>query len=130
MSYRILDSQSLQIDRVEVKSRQIVLHFGQASIEKIMDNADQHTMWTQAGMIEIQDPELSRDLPQTPFVILHSDVEDGVHVQRDMIRIPLDAPRGAVLSLWIKGQEGLLRLEGSRVSLHLEGNPRYIKHID
>ena len=130
MSYRILDPRNLQIDQVDLDTRRIVLHFQEADIEKIMDNADQRTLWTQAGSIEIWTPRLSADPPVPPFLIMHADVEDGLYTQRDMVRIPLDVSGEIVLSLWLEGQDEPLRLEGSRMRLHLEGDPDYVRHVD
>lgn len=130
MSYRILDPKSLRIDQVDLDAQRIVLHFQEASIEKIMDNADQRTLWTQAGSIEVWTPKLSTDPPAPPFLIVHADVEDGLYTQRDMMRIPLDVSGEIVLSLWLEGQDEPLRMEGSRMCLHLEGNPSYVRHVD
>ncbi len=130
MSYRILDPRNLRINQVDLAARQVVLHFQEANIEKIMDNADQRTLWTQAGFIEVWTPRLSADLPIPPFLIAHAEVEDGLYTQRDMMRIPLDVSGEIVLSLWLEGQDEPLRLEGSRMRLHLEGNPSYVRHVD
>lgn len=130
MSYRILDPRNLRIDRVELDAGRAVLHFREASIEKIMDNADQRTLWTQAGSIEMWTPNPPADLPAPPFLIAHADVEDGLYTQRDMVRIPLDVSGEIALSLWLEGRDGPLRLEGSRMRLHLEGDPRYVRHVD
>lgn len=130
MSYRILDPRNLRIDQVDLDARRAVLHFHEANIEKIMDNADQRTLWMQAGSIEMWDPRLSAELPDPPFLIAHSDLEDGLYTQRDMMRIPLDLSGEIVLSLWFEGQDEPLRMEGSRMCLHLEGDPSYVRHVD
>lgn len=130
MSYRILDPRNLKIDQADRDERRVALHFHESHIEKIMDNADQRTLWTQAGAIEVLNPKLSADLPELPFVIAHADTEDGLYTQRDMMRIPLDVSGDIVLSLWFEGQEESLRMEGTRMCLHLEGDPRYVRHMD
>lgn len=130
MSYRILDPQNLRIDRVDRNEQRVVLHFPEANIEQIMDNADQRTLWTQAGAIEMQSPKLSADLPAPPFRIVHADVDDGLYTQRDMMRIPLDVSGRVALSLWLEGQDDPLHLEGARMCLHLEGDPSYVRHVD
>ena len=130
MSYRILDPRNLQIDRVDQDAQRLALHFLEANIEKIMDNAEQRTLWTQAGSIEMWDPKLSVELSAATFRIAHLDLEDGLYTQRDMIRIPLDVSGEIVLSLWFEGQDEPLRLEGSRMCLHLDDNPRYVRHLD
>ena len=130
MSYRILDPRNLQIDRVDQDAQRLALHFLEANIEKIMDNAEQRTLWTQAGSIEMWDPKLSVELSAAPFRIAHLDLEDGLYTQRDMIRIPLDVSGEIVLSLWFEGQDEPLCLEGSRMCLHLDDNPRYVRHLD
>ena len=130
MSYRILDPRNLQIDRVDQDAQRLALHFLEANIEKIMDNAEQRTLWTQAGSIEMWDPQLSAELPVAPFQIAHLDLEDGLYTQRDMIRIPSDVSGEIVLSLWLEGRDEPLRLQGSRMCLSLDGNPRYVRHLD
>ena len=130
MSYRILDPRNLSIDKVDLDARRVVLRFREANIEKIMDDADQRTLWTQAGSIEMWTPRLSAELPASPFRIARMDVDDGLYTQRDMMRIPLDVSGEIVLSLWIEGMDEPLRLEGSRARLRLEGSPTYIRHVD
>ncbi len=130
MSYRVLDPRNLRIEQVDLDAQRVVLHFQESNIEKIMDNADQRTLWTQAGAIEMWTPKLSADLPAPPFLITHTDVEDGLYTQRDMMRIPLDVSGEIVLSLWFEGQDEPLRMEGSRMCLHLEGDPSYVRHVD
>lgn len=129
MSYRILDLRGLRIDRVEQAADRLVLHFDAANIEKIMDNAEQRTLWTQAGSLELVTTS-SAALPAAPFVIARGDVEDGLYTQRDMIRIPLNASGAVGLSLHIEGADGPVDLKGSSVRLELEGNPAYVKHVD
>lgn len=130
MSYRILDPRSLRITRVERDAQRVALHFDEARIEKIMDNADQRTLWTQAGSIEVLDPKFSGDLPEPPFLIAHADVEDGLYTQRDMVRLPLDVSGEIMLSLRLEGREESLQVSGTRMGLHLEGEPRYVRHVD
>ncbi len=130
MSYRILDPRGLKIDRLDQEAQRWALHFAEANIEKIMDNAEQRTLWTQAGSIEIRDPKPSAELPAAPFSILHADLDDGLYVQRDMIRLPSDVSGEVVLSLQIDGRAEPLRLGGSRVCLHFDGDPRYVRHLD
>ena len=130
MSYRILDPRNLQIERVDRDAQRLALHFTEANIEKIMDNAEQRTLWTQAGSIEMWDPKLSAELPAAPFQVVHADLEDGLYTQRDMIRIPSDVSGEIVLSLWFEDRDEPLRLQGSRMCLSLDGNPRYVRHVD
>lgn len=130
MSYRVLDPRNLRIDEVDLDAQRAVLHFQESNIEKVMDNADQRTLWTQAGTIEMWTPRLSADLPAPPFLITHTDVDDGLYTQRDMMRIPLDVSGEIVLSLWFEGRDEPLRMEGSRMCLHLEGDPSYVRHVD
>ena len=66
----------------------------------------------------------------TPFRIAHLDLEDGLYTQRDMIRIPSDVSGEIVLSLWLEGRDEPLSLQGSRMCLSLDGNPRYVRHLD
>ena len=130
MSYRILDPRNLQIDRIDRDTQRLALCFLEANIEKIMDNADRRTLWAQAGSIEMAEPRLSAEFPAAPFRVAHLDLEDGLYTQRDMIRIPSDVSGEIVLSLWLDGRDEPLRLEGSRMRLHLDGSPRYLRHLD
>ena len=130
MSYRILDMEQLRIDRIEQQSDSIELHFTESRVEKVMDNAEQRTLWSQAGCLELSGVQALPELPETPFVIQHADVEDSLYTQRDMIRIPLDASGEVVVLLQAQERAEPLRLVGSRIRLCLEGEPRYLQHID
>ncbi len=130
MSYSILDMRGLCIDSVVQEPRKWAFCFAASKIEKIMDNAEQRTLWTQAGALEVTRPKADFVLPETPFVIAHSDVEDGLYTQRDMIRIPLNATGGVVLVLQCEGVAEALRVEGEDIQLKLEGQPRYVRHLE
>ncbi len=130
MSYCILDTRGLWIERVEQSSECLSLAFAQANIEKIMDNAEQRTLWTQAGALEIWTAQMVPDLPEAPFVIAHSGLDDGLYTQRDMIRIPMDASGTVAMELQCAGLPEPWRIEGERVRLRLDGNPRYVRHLE
>lgn len=130
MSYCILDTRSLEIERVDQGSGRLSLAFAQARIEKIMDNAEQRTLWTQAGALEIWAAQVAPALPEAPFVIAHSDLDDGSYTQRDMIRIPLDVSGTVAVALQCAELPEPCRIEGARARLRLDGNPRYVRHLD
>lgn len=130
MSYCILDTRGLSIARVERDSECLSLAFTQAKIEKIMDNAEQRTLWTQAGALEIWTARVTPALPEAPFVIAHSDLDDGMYLQRDMIRIPMDIAGAVAVELQCAGLPEPCRIEAARTRLRLDGNPRYVRHLD
>ncbi len=130
MSYRVLDPRGLRVERLDLDERRVALSFREANVEKVMDNAEQRTLWTQAGAIEALDPRVSGEFPAPPFRIAHAEVDDGLYVQRDMIRVPMDVSGAIALSLWLEGRDEPLRVEASRARLLLEGEPSYVRHVD
>ncbi len=130
MSYRILDLCGLCIDRVDESTESLRLYFTDTAVEKVMDNADQRTLWRQSGNLEVEHPRLDSPLPEVPFVIAQADVQDSLYTQRNMIRIPMEIGGGVTLVLTLEGQEQAVIVAGSGARLHLDGEPRYVRHLD
>ena len=130
MSYRILDLRGLCVDRLDSDAEILRLHFTDASIEKIMDNAEQRTLWRQSGYLEIEQPTCDSSLPKAPFTLAHADLRDAVYTQRDMIRIPMEINGGVTLQMMLEGQVPACVVEGAVARLHLEGDARYVRHLD
>lgn len=130
MSYSILRLQNLQIDAVERRGDELALCFTQGYLEKIMDRAEQRTLWRQTGEIVVEEPEEEKPSPDVPFVILGGDIEDSLYTQRDMVRVPLDVSGEVGLRFRLARREGPWCVRGMRILLRLEGNPRYVRHLE
>ena len=130
MSYRVLDLRGLAVDRVERRDGELALRFDAGRIEQTMDNAEQRTLWRQAGALVVTAPRAEPELPAAPFVVAGADILDGLYTQRDMIRVPLDARGEAALLLRVAGAAEPVRLAGTRLRLELAEPARYVRHID
>ena len=130
MSYRVLDLRGLTVDRIERRNGELALCFDAGRIEKTMDNAEQRTLWRQAGALALAAPRAEPELPAAPFAIAHADILDGLYTQRDMVRVPLDARGEVGLLLRIEGAAAPVRLAGARLRLELIEPARYVRHID
>ncbi len=129
MSYRILDLRGLRVERLEQNTKYLRLHFTDATIEKIMDNAEQRTLWRQSGHLEIAQPTSDSSLPEAPFVLAHADLQDAIYTQRDMIRVPMDISGGVTLRMTLEDAASPCVVEGVKAYLHLEGDARYVRHL-
>ena len=130
MSYRVLDLRGLTVDRVERRDGALALCFDAGRIEKTMDNAEQRTLWRQAGALVVAAPRADPELPAAPFVVAHADAVDGLYTQRDMVRVPLDAQGEVALLLRLEGAAEPVRLAGARLRLELIEPARYVRHLD
>ena len=130
MSYRVLDLRGLAVARVERRGAELALRFAAGRIEKTMDNAEQRTLWRQAGALVVTAPRAAPELPAAPFVLARADAVDGLYTQRDMIRVPLDARGEVALLMRIEGAAEPVRLAGERLRLELIEPARYVRHLD
>ena len=130
MSYRVLDLRGLAVDRVERRGGELALRFAAGRIEKTMDNAEQRTLWRQAGALVVTAPRAAPALPAAPFVVAGADVIDGLYTQRDMVRVPLDAGGEVALLLRVAGAAEPVRVAGARLRLELAEPARYVRHLD
>lgn len=114
---------------VEQDGDRIRIRLEPAIIIKTMTGSVERTKWQQEGELIFEGAELQAELPKLPGLCAGGDVGENVYTYRDMIPLPLASAGQAHCALRIQGQEGLIRIQASKVRLEMFEHPRYIEHI-
>jgi len=133
MSYRLLELSGMTITDLNFRENQCVLTFSNASIIKVMDAAKQRTSWQQSGRISIKgnfDDDMNNLKEDFPSETQSGEFQDNVLVYRDTIRLPCHVYGNVGLSLNLEKLARPLEVKGEEMEVILEGDPKYIAHID
>jgi hypothetical protein len=89
---------------------------------------DASTLWTQAGLLRIEEAEREGEPPPLPAVLVGGSLEAGGYRYVDMVPVPLPGPGYAQLRLVFAGG-AVVTLTGTGAALQMEGTPRYVRHL-
>jgi hypothetical protein len=129
-----MDSTSIElsgsrISGIETDGAKIRVRFEPAYLVKTMTGSVERTRWWQNGALVFDGAELSEEqaMPDFPAACTGGDVGENVYTYRDMVPVPLESHGRAHCALQF--DQGQIRIEGTAVSLELEGVPKYIEHL-
>ena len=118
-----------QLASIEPGKEEITLHFSQIQLVQEMENAFEHSLWTQAIDLTIKDVEIEGELPTCPCEITGADLIDNIFTYRDHAPLPIDWHGEVCCKLSIAGNDGGCTLSGESLIVNRIDNPRYIKHF-
>ena len=133
MSYRLLELPNMVIAHLDVSKTQCVLIFDDASIIKVMEAAQQRTSWRQSGSIIVNgnfDNYLDDLNVEYPIKIRSGEFQDNVFVYYNTIRLPCHVYGDVAIRMHYPGIEQPLEINGEEIEVVLDGNPKYVAHID
>ena len=133
MSYRLLELPNTVIADLEVSDSRYVLIFSDALIIKVMDAAKQRTRWRQSGSIIVKgsfSDSVENSNIKCPVKIRSGEFQDNVFVYYNTIRLPCHVYGDVAIRTSFDGIEQPLEISGEEIEVVLEGEPKYIKHIN
>jgi hypothetical protein len=129
-----MDSTSIElsgstITGIEIDGETIRVRFEPAYLVKTMTGSVKRTRWWQNGALIFNGASLDDEqpVPGFPAECTGGDVGENIYTYRDMVPVPLESHGHAHCALTF--DQGAIRIEGTAVSLELEGVPKYISHL-
>lgn len=129
-----MDSTSIElpgstIAGIAIDDDTVRIRFEPAYLVKTMTGSVERTRWWQNGELVFSGASLDdgQPLPDFPATCTGGDVGENVYTYRDMVPVPLKSHGRAHCALTF--DRGAIQIEGSAVSLELEGVPKYISHL-
>ena len=133
MSYRLLELPDMQVTDLSFSKTQCTLIFADASIIKVMDAAQQRTSWKQSGRIVIKGSfgDDAGDLKiEFPSKVQSGEFQDNVFAYHGTIRLPCHVYGNVGISMQFEKLPEAIEISGEEMEVILEGDPKYIAHID
>ena len=133
MSYRLLELPDMQVTDLSFSETQCTLIFADASIIKVMDAAKQRTSWKQSGRIVIKgnfDDDASALKIEFPNKVQSGEFQDNVFSYYGTIRLPCHVYGNVGISMQFEQLPEAIKISGEEMEVILEGDPKYIAHID
>ncbi len=130
MSFRTLELPTVTIEKVCRNDDCLTLKF-HGEIIKTMEGADQRTRWQQSGSLIMHAVQIQSEPTLTlPVVLTGGDLIDNIYVYRNIIRLPLHSFGNVGFRLQLKNSTTDFAADGSEIEVVLDGEPKYICHLD
>lgn len=119
------------LNRIEIGEDECTLFLDPLQVVRSMAGAYQDTLWSQSGWIRLQrlSAPVAPDDLNLPAKIATGDVEINVYTLRDQVQCPVEG-QGAVACELSFTDGRRLRIEAEEIHSGLEGDGKYLRHLD
>ena len=128
MSFRIIQLENLSIN-ITKDNNNLSLSFKNAHIKKTMDDAEEKTLWTQNGSIELRNIKKISNTYNQNETILSISISYDFYTYKNIIVLPFMKKGGVDLEILFNNTKSTLDISCSEMEVLLVDNPKYIKHI-
>tara|TARA_B110000008_G_scaffold261617_1_gene283166 strand:- start:31 stop:429 length:399 start_codon:yes stop_codon:yes gene_type:complete len=128
MSFRIIQLENLSIN-ITKGNNNLSLSFKNAHIKKTMDDAEEKTLWTQNGSIELRNIKKISNTYNQNETILSISISYDFYTYKNIIVLPFMKKGGVDLEILFNNTKSTLDISCSEMEVLLVDNPKYIKHI-
>ena len=118
-----------QLESIEPGENEITLHFTQFHIVQEMENAFEHSLWTQACDLVLRNISISGELPECPCEISGGDLTDNIFTYRDHAPLPIDWRGATGCTFTVAGSDTGFSIDAEFLQVERLEHPRYIKHM-
>ena len=125
----VLQLPGAQLASIEQGEDEITLHFSQIHLVQEMENAVEHSLWTQAIDLAVKGIDIEGELPACPCEITGGDLIDNIFTYRDHAPLPINWRGDVCCKLSVAGNDTGFTISGESLTVDRIDNPRYIKHF-
>lgn len=118
-----------QVERVSWEGETLQVHLKEFFSFVSLTGSAEQTQWRQAGILSLEEAQVEDQLPDAPFTLSGGDIQDGAYTYRDRAPMPLDSRGQVGWALRVEGTDEAFRATGSRLTLRLQGERRYVRHV-
>lgn len=128
MSFRIIQLENLSIN-ITKDNNNLSLSFKNAHIKKTMDDAEEKTLWTQNGSIELRNIKKISNTYNQNETISSISISYDFYTYKNIIVLPFMKKGGVDIEILFNNTKSTLDISCSEMEVLLVDNPKYIKHI-
>ena len=128
MSFRIIQLEELKIN-ITKDNNNLSLLFQGAHIKKTMDDAEEKTLWSQSGSIELRNISQISSEYNINEIISSISVSYDFYTYKNILVLPFEKKGNIYIEIIFKNKKSALDINCSGMEILLDGDPKYIKHI-
>ena len=128
MSFRIIQLENLEVS-IRRNAKNISMFFEKSLIKKTMDDAEEKTLWTQDGSIELRNVKEINSVYKKNDKIISISISYDFYTYKNMLILPFLKQGGIDIEIQFYKTTKMINIKCDEMEILLKDKPKYVKHI-
>lgn len=128
MSFRIIQLENLEVS-IRKNAKNISMFFENSLIKKTMDDAEEKTLWTQDGSIELRNVKEINSVYKKNDKIISISISYDFYTYKNMLILPFLKQGGIDIEIQFYKTTKIINIKCDEMEILLKDKPKYVKHI-
>ena len=128
MSFRIIQLENLEVS-IKKNAKNISMFFEKSLIKKTMDDAEEKTLWTQDGSIELRNVKEINSVYKKNDKIISISISYDFYTYKNMLILPFLKQGGIDIEIQFYKTTKMINIKCDEMEILLKDKPKYVKHI-
>ena len=128
MSFRIIQLENLEVS-IRKNAKNISMFFENSLIKKTMDDAEEKTLWTQDGSIELRNVKEINSVYKKNDKIISINISYDFYTYKNMLILPFLKQGGIDIEIQFYKTTKMINIKCDEMEILLKDKPKYVKHI-
>ena len=128
MSFRIIQLENLEVS-IKKNAKNISMFFEKSLIKKTMDDAEEKTLWTQDGSIELRNVKEINNVYKKNYKIISISISYDFYTYKNMLILPFLKQGGIDIEIQFYKTTKMINIKCDEMEILLKDKPKYVKHI-
>ncbi|MAW48482.1 MAG: hypothetical protein CMQ85_00025 [Gammaproteobacteria bacterium] len=128
MSFRIIQLENLEVS-IRKNAKNISMFFEKSLIKKTMDDAEEKTLWTQDGSIELRNVKEINSVYKKNDKIISISISYDFYTYKNMLILPFLKQGGIDIEIQFYKTTKMINIKCDEMEILLKDKPKYVKHI-
>tara|TARA_X000001036_G_scaffold107197_3_gene100248 strand:+ start:3536 stop:3934 length:399 start_codon:yes stop_codon:yes gene_type:complete len=128
MSFRIIQLENLEVS-IRKNAKNISMFFENSLIKKTMDDAEEKTLWTQDGSIELRNVKEINSVYKKNDKIISISISYDFYTYKNMLILPFLKQGGIDIEIQFYKTTKMINIKCDEMEILLKDKPKYVKHI-
>lgn len=128
MSFRIIQLENLEVS-IRKNTKNISMFFENSLIKKTMDDAEEKTLWTQDGSIELRNVKEINSVYKKNDKIISISISYDFYTYKNMLILPFLKQGGIDIEIQFYKTTKMINIKCDEMEILLKDKPKYVKHI-
>ena len=128
MSFRIIQLENLEVS-IRKNAKNISMFFENSLIKKTMDDAEEKTLWTQDGSIELRNVKEINSVYKKNDKIISISISYDFYTYKNMLILPFLKQGSIDIEIQFYKTTKMINIKCDEMEILLKDKPKYVKHI-
>ena len=128
MSFRIIQLENLEVS-IRKNAKNISMFFENSLIKKTMDDAEEKTLWTQDGSIELRNVKEINSVYKKNDKSISISISYDFYTYKNMLILPFLKQGGIDIEIQFYKTTKMINIKCDEMEILLKDKPKYVKHI-